>query len=85
VAGRRGSALRADRFGARAGALELAGGEFQKLSPLHRQMYWVYGGYVILSIVAFGLISLTTAAELASGDKLARAFCLYVAISGRSA
>ena len=54
--------------------------EFQKLSPLHRQMYWVYGGYVVLSIVAFGLISLTSAAELASGDRLARAFCLYVAI-----
>jgi len=54
--------------------------EFQKLSPLHRQMYWVYGGYVVLSIVAFSLISLTTAAELASGDKLARAFCLYAAI-----
>ncbi len=54
--------------------------EFQKLSPLHRQMYWVYGGYVVLSIVAFGLITLTSAAELASGDKLARAFCLYVAV-----
>lgn len=53
--------------------------EFQKLSPLHRQMYWVYGGYVVLSIVAFGLISLSCAAELASGEKLARAFCLYVA------
>ena len=54
--------------------------EFQKLSPLHRQMYWVYGGYVVLSIIAFGLISLTAATELASGDKLARAFCLYVAV-----
>ena len=54
--------------------------EFEKLSPLHRQMYWVYGGYVVLSIVAFGLISLSNAAELASGERLARAFCLYVAI-----
>lgn len=54
--------------------------EFQKLSPLHRQMYWVYGGYVVLSIVAFGLITLLNTAELASGIPLARAFCLYVAI-----
>jgi hypothetical protein len=54
--------------------------EFQKLSPLHAQMYWVYGGYVVLSIVAFGLISLTNARELALGGSLARAFCLYVAI-----
>jgi len=50
------------------------------LKPLHRQMYWTYGGYVVLSIVAFGLISLTNAHELASGSRLARAFCLYVAV-----
>jgi len=33
--------------------------EFRPLSRLHRQMYWVYGGYVVLSIIAFGLISIT--------------------------
>jgi hypothetical protein len=54
--------------------------EFVKLSLLHRQMYWVYGGYVVLSIVAFGLISLLNARELASGSGLARSFCLYVAV-----
>jgi hypothetical protein len=54
---------------------ELAG-----LSMLHRQLYWVYGGYVVLSIVALGLISLLNSAELASGSGLARAFCAYVAI-----
>ena len=30
--------------------------ELACLSRLHRQMYWVYGGYVVLSIVAFGLM-----------------------------
>ncbi len=30
---------------------------------LHRQMYWVYGGYVVLAIVAFALISLRHAGE----------------------
>jgi hypothetical protein len=53
--------------------------EFASLSTLHRQMYWVYGGYVVLSIVALGLITVTNAAELASGDRLARAFCFYAA------
>ena len=42
---------------------ELAG-----LPRLHRQMYWVYGGYVVLSIIAFGVISLMNADELAAGD-----------------
>jgi hypothetical protein len=54
---------------------ELAG-----LSRLHRQMYWVYGGYVVLSIVAFALISLFHSREIAGGSGLARAFCLYVAV-----
>ena len=50
------------------------------LSRLHRQMYWVYGGYVVLSIIAFGLLSLTSAAELAAGGPLARGVCLYLAV-----
>lgn len=54
---------------------ELAG-----LSRLHRQMYWVYGGYVVLAIVAFGLITLLHADELAASGGLARAFCGYVAV-----
>jgi uncharacterized membrane protein YhaH (DUF805 family) len=44
---------------------ELAG-----LSRLHRQMYWTYGGYVVIAIVAFGCISVTNAAELARGSGL---------------
>jgi hypothetical protein len=54
--------------------------DLASLSRLHRQMYWVYGGYVVLSIVAFGVISLWHSAELASGGGLARAFCGYVAV-----
>jgi hypothetical protein len=50
------------------------------LSKLHRQMYWTYGGYVVMAIIAFGTISLTNAAEIASGSGLARAFCGYVAV-----
>jgi len=54
--------------------------ELSVLSRLHRQMYWVYGAYVVMAIVAFGLISLFNATELASGSGLARAVCGYVAI-----
>jgi hypothetical protein len=53
---------------------------FASLPKLHRQMYWVYGGYIVLSIVAFGIISLGNANELARGSQLARFFCGYVAI-----
>jgi hypothetical protein len=54
--------------------------ELGSLKKLHRQMYWVYGGYVVLSISAFGVISIWHADELASGSGLARGFCAYVAV-----
>ena len=55
-------------------------GALGPLPPLHRQMYVVYGGYIILSIVAFAVISIVHAPQLAGGDGLARAVCLYMAV-----
>lgn len=55
-------------------------GELQCLSRLHRQMFWVYGGYIVLSIVAFAVLSILNSRELASGSALARGFCAYVAV-----
>ena len=52
--------------------------ELKSISRLHRQMYWTYGGYVVLAIVAFGCISVRCAPELAQRTPLARGFCLYV-------
>jgi hypothetical protein len=51
---------------------------FGTLSRLHRQMYWTYGGYVVMAIIAFGCISVTSPVELARQSALARGFCLYV-------
>ncbi|MBL8889622.1 MAG: hypothetical protein JNL67_06565 [Planctomycetaceae bacterium] len=54
---------------------ELAG-----LPKLHFQMYLIYGGYIVLNIVAFGLLSVCFAEEIAARTPLARGFCAYVAI-----
>jgi hypothetical protein len=54
--------------------------ELRPLPRLHRQMHWVYSGYVVLSIVAFAAISLLNARELAAGGALARAMCAYIAV-----
>lgn len=51
----------------------------QGLPRLHRQLFWVYGGYIVLSIVGLGSISVVCAEELAGGSGLARAFCAYAA------
>ncbi len=50
------------------------------LPTLHRQLFWTYGGYVVLGIVALGGISLACADELAAGSRLARAVCAYGAV-----
>src|SRR5947209_658775 len=53
---------------------------FAALPRLHRQLYWVYGGYVVLAIVANGLICLFNSVELAAGSALARSVCGYIAV-----
>ncbi len=54
--------------------------ELAVLPRLHRQLYFIYGGYVVLSITSLGLISIFQATELAAGSGLARAFCSYVCL-----
>jgi hypothetical protein len=50
------------------------------LPTLLRQLFWVYGGYVVISIISFGVICIFNAEELASGTKLARSFCAYATL-----
>src|SRR6516165_7611150 len=50
------------------------------LPRLHRQLYWVYGGYVVLAIVANGLICIINPEDLAAGSRLARCVCVYMAV-----
>ncbi len=54
--------------------------ELAPLPKLIRQMYWVYGGYVVLSIIALGVISIVNYEEIAGGGRLARSFCLFAAV-----
>ncbi len=54
--------------------------ELQSLPRLHRQMHWVYATYVVLSIIAFAIISILFHEELVSNNTLGRAFCIYVVV-----
>ncbi|HVA48479.1 MAG TPA: hypothetical protein VNH11_19095 [Pirellulales bacterium] len=54
--------------------------ELGKLPPLSRQLIWVHGGYIVLTIAAMGLVSLCEAAQLADGSLLARTICGFVAV-----
>jgi hypothetical protein len=50
------------------------------LPRLHRQLYWIYGGYVVLGIVFNGVVAIVNADALADGSRLSRCVCGYIAI-----
>ena len=50
------------------------------LPTLFRQLFWVYGSFIVLVIVCFGTISLAHAGVLASGDPLGRSVCGMIAL-----
>lgn len=54
--------------------------ELKSLPKLHRQLYFVYGGYVVLGIISLGVISIVYANELASASGVARGVCTYAAL-----
>jgi hypothetical protein len=55
-------------------------GNLATLDPFLRRLFWVYGGFIVLTIVSFGTLTLLNADELASGGKLPRAICAIIAI-----
>ena len=55
-------------------------GELAKLTPFLRTLFWVYGAFIVLTIIAFGLLSVLHFRELAAGDSLARSVCAFIAI-----
>lgn len=54
--------------------------ELLRVSPLLRHWILVAGGYVVLDLVAFGMLSLLFAKELASGHPLARGLCGFICV-----
>lgn len=51
----------------------------RKLDGLSRQLVWVHGAFIVLVIVGFGTVSVLFAGDLASGTRLARAVCCFIA------
>lgn len=55
-------------------------GELPKLKPMMQHWVLTAGGYIVLNILAFGLLSTILRNELASGEALSRAVCAYISI-----
>ena len=54
--------------------------ELKPLSTVTRQLVWVHGGFIVLTIIGLGSIALIAAPELAAGTTLARAVCGFTAL-----
>jgi hypothetical protein len=50
------------------------------LQPFLRRLFWVYGCFIVLVIISFGVLTLFHTDELASGASLPRSVCAMIAI-----
>lgn len=54
--------------------------ELAPLTPFLRQLFYVYGAFIVMTIVAMGVISIAFAGEIAASSGLGRAFTVFVLI-----
>src|SRR5579863_805481 len=54
--------------------------DLRKLTPFNRKLMWVHGGFAVLTIVAFGILTLTLHSELLRGDRSALGLALFIGV-----
>jgi RsiW-degrading membrane proteinase PrsW (M82 family) len=52
--------------------------DLQSLIPFNRKILWVQGGFTVLTIVAFGILTLALHRELLRGDRAALALAVFI-------
>ena len=55
----------------------------KQLAPLHpfmRQLFWVYGVFIVLATLAFGSLTLLHAREMAAGEPVARSLAAVISL-----
>jgi hypothetical protein len=50
------------------------------LHPFLRKLFWVYGVFVVMVIIAFAALTLRHADAMAAREPVARSLCLFIAI-----
>ena len=50
------------------------------LTPFLRNLFWVYGGFIVLVIVGMGVLTLMNLKAMANGDPIARSIAGFIAI-----
>jgi hypothetical protein len=55
-------------------------GDLAQLKPFNRKLLWVQGGFTVLTILAFGTLTLVLHSELLQGDRAAMALAAFIGI-----
>ena len=54
--------------------------ELLKLRPLNRKLMWTYGAFTVMTIMAFGILTLSLHDELLRGDRAALGVATFIGI-----
>lgn len=54
--------------------------DLAKLTPFNRKLMWVHGGFAVLTIVAFGVLTLVLHDEMLRGERAALAVAAFIGI-----
>ena len=50
------------------------------LHPFLRKLFWVYGAFIVLVIVAFATLTFLHAGAMGAGEPVARSLCVFIAV-----
>jgi hypothetical protein len=54
--------------------------DLASLRPMNRKLLWTYGGFTVLTIVAFGLLTAVLHDELLAGDRAALGLAAFIGV-----
>jgi hypothetical protein len=54
--------------------------DLAKLTAFNRKLMWVHGGFAVLTIIAFGILTLALHAELMRGDRAALGLAAFIGV-----
>jgi len=54
--------------------------DLQKLTSFNRKLMWVHGGFAVLTIIAFGTLTLALHGEMIRGDRAALGLALFIGV-----
>lgn len=50
------------------------------LHPFLRRLFWVYGVFIVMVIIAFATLTFLHAGAMAAGEPVARSLCIFIAL-----